>query len=113
MTLKKPVMGLGLALAMALSLCQTAMALEWQYCLAPSNADHKIYFSGAFATSAGVGSADGSFEQALMQAHLSHDEVQCPRADNENSILAMLQAAVAYNQKVGRKVVYVRWEPAR
>ena len=111
MMLKKAAMGLGLALAM--SLCQTAIAAEWQYCLAPSNDEHKIYLSGVFATNAGVGSADSSFEQALVQARLSHDEVQCPRADNEKSIMAMLQDAVAYNQKIGRKVVYVRWEPGR
>ncbi|MFZ0847411.1 MAG: hypothetical protein WAM62_16620 [Pseudolabrys sp.] len=109
MMFKKAVM----TLAMALSLCRTAAAAEWQYCLAPSNEEHKIYFSGAFATNAGVGSADSSFEQALIQARLSHDEVQCPRADTENSILAMMQDAVAYNQKIGRKVVYVRWEPGR
>jgi hypothetical protein len=45
-----------------------------------------------------------------MQARLRHDEVQCPRADDENSIVAMLQFAVKYNQAAGRTIVYVRWE---
>ena len=100
-------------LAIAISIFQPAFAAEWRYCLAPSNEEHKIYISGAFATSADAGSADSSFEQALIQARLRHDEVQCPRADDENSIIVMLQDAVTYNQKIGRKIIYMRWEPRK
>ena len=95
---------------LAISICQMASADEWRYCLAPSNDEHKIYFSGAFRTSADPGTADSAFERALTQARLRHEEVQCPRADDENSIVAMLQYAVKYNQAAGRMIVYVRWE---
>jgi hypothetical protein len=85
-------------LGIIVSISEVASAAEWQYCLAPSNNEHKIYFSGAFATNAGPGSADSSFERALVLARLSHDEVQCPRADDENSVIQMIQDAVKYNQ---------------
>jgi hypothetical protein len=101
------------ALGVAVSVSKTASAAEWQYCLAPSNNEHKIYFSGAFATNAGPGNADSSFERALLQARLPHDEVQCPRADDEDSIIGMMKDAVKYNQSVGRKVIYMQWEPTK
>jgi hypothetical protein len=100
------------ALTILIAFSQTASAAEWRYCLAPSEAEHKVYFSGAFTASANSSSADSSFDQALIQAGLSHDAVQCPRADDENSIMTMLQDAVTYNKKVGRKIMYVHWEPA-
>jgi hypothetical protein len=90
---------------------QPATAAEWRYCLAPSNADHKIYFSTVFKTSVGFGSPDNSFDEALIQAGLRHDEVQCPRAGDENSIMVMLQDAVSFNNNIGRQVIYMRWEP--
>ena len=99
----------GFAILIAFS--QTASAAEWRYCLAPSEVEHKVYFSGAFTTSADSWSADNSFDQALIKAGLGHDEVQCPRAGDENSIMTMLKDAVTYNQRVGRKIIYVPWEP--
>lgn|SRR5664279_3919629 len=98
-------------LAFLTAVSQTASAAEWRYCLAPSEDEHKVYFSGAFTTSADSWSTDNSFDQALIQAGLGHDEVQCPRAGDENSILTMLQDAVTYNQRIGRKIIYVHWEP--
>jgi|ERR1035441_6152582 hypothetical protein len=95
----------GLALMVAVS--QTALAADWQYCLAPSYKEHTIYFSAVFTTSAGFGSADSSFEQKLNRAGLPYNSVQCPRADDEKSIMEMFQYAISYNQKLGNKIVYV------
>lgn len=97
---------------LAIAVSQTAVASEWRYCLAPSSDDHKVYLSGAFATNAGAWKSDELFDQALIRAGLHHDVVQCPRADNENAITIMLKDAVSYNEKIGRKIIYVRWEPA-
>jgi purine nucleoside permease len=96
-----------------IAVLQTASAAEWRYCLAPSNDDHKVYFSGAFTNSADAWITDSAFEQVLIHAGLRYDDVQCPRADDENAILAMLRDAVAYNRTNGRKIIYVRWEPTR
>lgn len=100
----------GLVVAIAMS--QTALAADWRYCLAPSNDEHKVYFSGAFATSADAWRSDSEFDQALIRAGLHHDEVQCPRAGDESAIMTMLQDAIAYNRRIGRKIIYVGWEPA-
>jgi hypothetical protein len=99
------------ALFAVITVSQSASATEWGYCLAPSNVEHKIYFSAVFATSSEISSMDGSFDEALTQAGLRHDEVQCPRAGDENSIMAMFQDAISFNKKIGRRVIYVRWEP--
>jgi hypothetical protein len=99
------------SLALMVAVSQTALAADWQYCLAPSYREHTIYFSAAFMTSTGLGSADSSFERKLNRAGLTHDSVQCPRADDENSIMAMFQYAISYNQKLGNKIVYVNWDP--
>jgi hypothetical protein len=90
---------------------QTASAAEWRYCLAPSNVDHKIYFSTVFRTSVGFDNPDIPFDEALIRSGLRHDEVQCPRAGDENSIMVMLQDAISFNKNIGRQIIYVSWEP--
>jgi hypothetical protein len=92
---------------------QTAFAAEWQYCLAPSDIEHKVYLSGVFAMNGISPNTDDSFNQVLSKKGLRHDVVQCPRADSENAIMTMLRDAVAYNQRVGRQIVYLSWEPTR
>ncbi len=52
-----------------------------------------------------------SFTQVLFKKGLRHDVVQCPRADSENAIMTMLRDTVAYNQRIGRQVVNLYWEP--
>lgn len=96
-----------------IAVLQTASAAEWRYCLAPSGDEHKVYFSGAFTTNADAWTTDGAFEKALIHAGLRYDDVQCPRGDDENAIMTMLQDAVAYNRTAGRKIIYVHWEPTR
>jgi hypothetical protein len=92
---------------------QAASAAEWRYCLAASDPEHKVYFSGAFTTSADAWTTDSAFEQVLTHAGFRYDDVQCPRADDESAIMAMLKDAVAYNRTNGRKIIYVRWEPSQ
>ena len=87
----------GLALIAASS--QAALATDWQYCLAPSQAEHKIYMSGAFPVRGSLDDADSAFELMLDQAGLRHDVVQCPRADDERSIGAMEQYAISFNRE--------------
>jgi hypothetical protein len=96
-----------------MAVSQTALATDWQYCLAPSDIEYKVYLSGVFATREVSRSTDDSFKQMLFTKGLRHDVVQCPRADSENAIMTMLRDAVAYNQRIGRQIVYLYWEPTR
>jgi hypothetical protein len=101
----------GLALTAASS--QMATAIDWQYCLAPSQAEHKVYMTGAFPVRGSLDDADNDFEQMLDQAGLRHDVVQCPRADDEHSIVTMEQYAISFNQKVGNIIVRLRIDQMR
>ena len=98
----------GLALIAASS--QTALATDWQYCLAPSQAEHKVYMSGAFPVRGALDEADNAFEQMLDRAGLRHDVVQCPRADDERSIATMEQYAIVFNRETGNTIVHCRWK---
>lgn len=55
--------------------------------------------SATFPVRGVLGDADSAFEQMLEQAGLPHDDVQCPRADDERSIVLMLQYAIRFIQK--------------
>jgi hypothetical protein len=101
----------GLALMAASS--QAAMAADWQYCLAPSHAEHKVYMSATFPVRGVLADADSAFEQMLEQARLRHDDVQCPRADDKRSILLMLQYAISFNQENGNTIVHLPFEKTR
>ena len=101
----------GLALTAASS--QMATSTDWQYCLAPSQAEHKIYMTGAFPVRGSLDDADNDFEQMLDQAGLRHDVVQCPRADDERSIVAMEQYAITFNQESGNIIVHLPLERTR
>jgi hypothetical protein len=92
---------------------QSALAADWQYCLAPSKAEHKIYMSDAFPVRGTLYDADNEFEQTLDRAGLYHDVVQCPRADDEAAIVAMEQYAVTFNRKIGNVIVHLPLKKAR
>ena len=92
---------------------QTALASDWQYCLAPSQAEHKIYMSGRFPVRNSLDDADIAFELMLNQAGLRHDVIQCPRAENERAIAAMEQYAIGYNRKNGNTIIHMPLEERR
>ena len=84
-----------------------ARAGDWSYCLAPDDAENRIYISHPFAS--GSAKAEGAFEGTLTQRHLRHDSVQCPRADDEASAIVMHQHAVEVNRSSGRQVIDTPW----
>ena len=92
---------------------QTALATDWQYCLAPSQAEHKIYMSGAFPVRGALYDAASAFELMLDQAGLRHDVVQCPRADDERSIEMMQQYAISFSHGNGNTIVHLPLEKTR
>jgi hypothetical protein len=101
------------ALVLMAASSQAVMAADWQYCLAPSHAAHKVYMSATFPARGVLGDADSAFERILDRAGLAHDDVQCPRADDERSIALMLQHAIVFNQENGNKIVHIPLEKMR
>jgi hypothetical protein len=92
---------------------QAASATDWRYCLAPSEAEHRVYMSGAFPVRRVPDDADNAFERTLDRAGVRHDVVQCPRADDEPSIEMMLQYAVDFNHRLGNTVIHIPFENMR
>ena len=92
---------------------QAALAADWQYCLAPSHAEHKVYISATFPVRGVLADADDAFERMLDKAGLRHDDVQCPRADDERSIVLMQQYAISFNQENGNTIVHLPFEETR
>ena len=64
-----------------------------------------MYMSGWIQVRGALHNADSAFERVLDQAGLRHDDVQCPRADDERSIAIMQQHAISFNQKMGNTIV--------
>jgi hypothetical protein len=84
-----------------------ALASDWSFCIAPAEADNRIYMSQPFP--AGSAKAEGEFNDLLTQRRLRHDSVQCPRADDEASAVVMRQHAIEVNRSWGRQVVDTPW----
>jgi hypothetical protein len=97
--------------ALAAALPQIALAGDWQYCLAPPHSENKIYVSTSFPARDPLNSAETAFDRMLSQARLRHDEVQCPRADDEPSINMMRQQAFGFNRGAGNTMIKLRWHP--
>jgi len=85
----------------------------WQYCLAPSHAEHKIYISPLFPKSAALSNTETAFAQMLLQSDAPHDDVQCPNSNDEHSISSMRQRAINFNRKAGNMIVTLNWEPLK
>jgi hypothetical protein len=100
------------ALALSLTIPRTAMAAEWRYCLALSREEHRVYMSTPFPTSATMAAVEAAFDRTLTLSRLRHDEVQCPRSDNEQSALIMQQQASRYNRsRDGSEITNLNWKP--
>lgn len=95
-----------------LFLQQTAHAAQWEYCVAPSDAQNRIYLSKPFPISA-RGAAEPGFDSALTEHRLEHDAVECARADSEAAAIIMRQHAAAVNREWGRQVIDMPWRPLR
>jgi hypothetical protein len=92
---------------------QIAWADDWRYCLAPSEADHKIYMTPPFAESQAMGDAEQNFRRTLSWSGLTYDVVQCPLSDSESSALAAQKQAINYNRKLGNQIVGINLNPGK
>ena len=103
-TAMKPVnAAITLALAMTV-MRQPARAAEWSYCVAPADAQNRIYISKTFPIRV-AGAAEPGFSDALTGQGLSHDAVECARAENEATAVMMRQHAIDVNREGGRQVI--------
>jgi hypothetical protein len=85
----------------------------WQYCLAPSHAEHKVYISLPFPKNADLSNTQTAFGQMLLQSKAQHDDVQCPFGNDEDSISSMRKHAISFNRKFGNMIVTISWEPSQ
>lgn len=100
-----------LALALTAAIPQIALAGDWRYCLAPAHAEHKIYISATFPAHTPMDDAETQFARTLNRSGLRYDDVQCPRSDDETSVLSMQQHAININRDLGNQVINLRWKP--
>jgi hypothetical protein len=98
----KPTRAIAL-IAFVLCLGTPARAADWGYCIAPADADNRIFISRPFPSDGPK--AEGEFEDSLDRRHLRHDAVECPRADDQATAVVMHQHAVDVNRLWGRQVV--------
>ena len=97
-------------LALAMMVVQhAARAAEWGYCIAPSEADNRIYISRPFPIRSGA--AEPAFDATLTEHRLEHDAVECAHAENEASAIIMRQHAADVNRGWGREVIDMPWRP--
>lgn len=100
-----------IVLALMIAVPQLASAADWRYCLAPSHAEHKIYFSPPFAATMSMDDAESQFAHMLSQSGDHFDDVQCPRGDGQTAALTMQQHAITVNRELGNEVINLTWNP--
>jgi hypothetical protein len=105
----RPIYAFALAL-MVLLLPRAAAAADWGYCIAPSEADNRIYMSMTFRPFGSQAEAD--FDASLQRRGLRHSTVQCARANDEESATVMRRHAVEVNRLWGRQVIDLQWRPS-
>jgi hypothetical protein len=101
------------SLAFAVLAPRAARADDWRFCLATVRAQHKVFLSRTFATSAEMETLQSDFANELDRRGLPHDEVQCPRGTDRDSATEMQLNAIGFNREMGNTVVRVEWRPVR
>jgi hypothetical protein len=81
----------------------------WQYCLAASGAEHKVYISPPFPRNAELNIIQVEFAQRLLE--LQHDPVQCPTSKYKGSMATMRDNAIGFNRAIGNAIVTLNWQP--
>jgi hypothetical protein len=81
----------------------------WQYCLAPSYADNKVYMSAPFPKSVSLHANEKAFARKLHESKIQHGAVQCPNGSDEPSILSMRQRTISFNQDRGNTIITFGW----
>jgi len=93
--------------ALMMVIPRIALAGDWQYCLAPAHAEHKVYISAPFPEVGASGIADRRFKRRLEQIGIQYDDVQCPRAGDETAIMVMRRHAINLNKYFGNTVIAI------
>jgi hypothetical protein len=81
----------------------------WQYCVATSYAENKVYISAPFPKSASLHANETAFSKKLLETKIRADAVQCPGGSDKSSILTMRQRAISFNQDRGNMIVTLDW----
>ena len=86
-------------------------ASAWQYCLAPSYAENKVYISSPFPKSASLNSTETAFAKMLFQTKIQHDAIQCPNGKDEPSVSSLREHAISFNHELGNTIITLNWKP--
>jgi hypothetical protein len=103
----------GAGLLFAAAAAEPAVVVEWRFCLAPSNQDHKIYMTAPFPAAISTEALEAGFHKLLEQAGYHHDSVQCPTGGGEQAVRGMRQHAGEFNLQVGNQVILMDWRGPR
>ena len=89
----------------------SAEGASWQYCLAPSYAENKVYISSPFPKSASLHTGETAFAKMLVQSKIQHDGVQCPNGNDRPSIWSMRAHAISFNHDLGKTIIILDQTP--
>jgi len=101
----------GIALLLTIVSAHTATAFEWRYCLASSTAEQKVFMTDPFMSDQGMALVAAAFERMLTSTNTLHESPQCPRADNEDSVITMRSQAIHYHQQINSRIIELTWGP--
>jgi hypothetical protein len=88
---------------------RVALAGEWSYCLAPSDAQKRVYISAPFPIAKPAGEIESDFNRILSAMKIEHDDVQCPLAHDEAAAVIMREHAIRFNREFGREIISLTW----
>lgn len=94
-----------IALTVTIAFSASAVAHEWQYCLAPSFSDHKFYVSTPVPARNPLRNADRAYARILNRAGLRYSDIQCPMARGRHTIDGMRRHALHLNRELGMAIV--------
>jgi len=94
-----------ITLATIIAFSASASAHEWQYCLAPSFTDHKLYVSTPVPVRDPLRAADRTYARILNRARLRYSDIQCPTAEGRRTVADMRRHALHVNRALGMAIV--------
>lgn len=89
----------------------SAARAEWHFCLAADHPQRRVYITSPFSSNAPSATLDDELEAELRRQNIPHDNVQCPRADEQVDAVAMRQHAMRFNRSFGTEVRDLDWMP--
>lgn len=88
-----------------------ASAVDWRYCYAGSDREHRFYVSRPFPGNASVDAVEQQWIAWLARQALRYETTGCPRGADRAAVEASLGSAIRYNAGQGRHASELDWQP--